>query len=187
MCACLWPVAPFLSGSFQRTKRERQTGCAEQLGKYCSTGSRGNNNSCRVLGAMLNQRPVVQASEVFVVRGLAVLFGVAPNPLELNVLRQLRSQLLQQGDITLERKLPAKSHGSPEGSIVLSGVQVSRRGRWVEKTTPWTTLVSLCPSIIGLQCSGSSSLKNVTFPYKCSMQSTLCQLRRESRNFSVQV
>ena len=29
---------------------------------------------------------------------------------------------------------------------------------------------------IGLQCFGSSSSKVVTFPYKCSMQSTLCQL-----------
>ena len=56
---------------------------------------------------------------------------------------------------------------------------------WVEKTTPWTVLVSLCPSIgqyrvvflcIGLQCFGSSISKVVTFPYKCSMRSTLCQL-----------
>ena len=63
---------------------------------------------------------------------------------------------------------------------------------------------SLC---IGLQCFGSSSSKVVTFPYKCRMRSTLCQLpapagksqlfstmrstlwqlRLESRSFSVQV
>ena len=52
------------------------------------------------------------------------------------------------------------------------------------KTNARTTLVSLCPGIgqyrfflcIGLQCFGSSSSKVVTFPYKCSMRSTLCQL-----------
>ena len=66
---------------------------------------------------------------------------------------------------------------------------------WVEKKTPWTTLVSLCLSIgqyrffflcIGLQCFGSSGSKVAAFPYKCSRRSTLCQLPAPAGNRNFQ-
>ena len=46
---------------------------------------------------------------------------------------------------------------------------------------PWYPYALVSASIgfflcIGVQCFGSSSSKVVTFPYKCSMRSTLCQL-----------
>ena len=65
---------------------------------------------------------------------------------------------------------------------------------WFEKN-PWTTLVSLCLSIgqyrffslcIGLQRFGSSGSKVATFPYKCSMRSTLCQLPAPAGNGNFQ-
>ena len=76
-----------------------------------------------------------------------------------------------------------------------SALHASERASWVEKKTPWTTLVSLCLSIgqyrffflcIGLQCIGSSGSKVATFPYKCSMRSTLCQLPAPAGNRNFQ-
>ena len=74
--------------------------------------------------------------------------------------------------------------------LFLSSVHVQeckdlqQKHRWVEKQPrgqplyPYA-LVSVSIGFflcIGLQCFGSSSSNVVTFPYKCSMRSTLCQL-----------
>ena len=63
------------------------------------------------------------------------------------------------------------------------GVRRCSNGKWVEKN-PVDNPCILMPQYrsvsfflcIGLQCFGSSDSKVATFPCKCSMRSTLCQL-----------